>query len=77
MNVASGESLAIETLAKKIQRQLGINKPAVSLGKPQTGNPTHWLASIDRYQKLTGDLSVADFDGDLQECLRTWKEEIG
>lgn len=76
VNIASGKSMAIRTLAEQFLQALKIEKKIVSQNKPQTGNPTNWCADISLYQTLTKDFATPNFSKDLKACLDVWKQEI-
>ena len=75
VNVASGVNLTIISLAKKITELLGVGMPIVARNEIRPGEPQRWAANIERYRKLTGDLSTPSFEEDLKSCLLSWRGE--
>lgn len=76
LNIASGKTISILQLARKILAVLDMPMSVRTLNQDLSWNPPNWAADISRYQKLTGDLSEPDFERSLRDCLIAWKTAL-
>jgi len=72
LNMASGRSVRVMDLAKRIGRMLSNDKPVRCLGQARAGDPVLWRADVTRLKALAPELAALDFDARLREVLDAW-----
>ena len=72
LNMASGTSVRVADLAKRMGRMLSADKPVRCLGQARAGDPVLWRADVTRLKALAPGLAALDFDARLREVLDAW-----
>lgn len=73
LNVASGRSVKVRELAKRMGQLLASSKKIVFTGKQRPGDPREWRADASRCQALLGGEVPDAFDRRLGEVLNKWR----
>ena len=74
VNVASGFSIRVLDLAKRVGDALGGAKRVTCRGLRSPGDPVVWRADISLLQALCGDIRVPSFPVRLEQVLRAWSQ---
>lgn len=74
INVASGTSIRVADLAKRIGSALGSGKPVSCKGLRSAGDPAVWRADVGRLRALCPERPRPDFDGRLGRVLAHWSQ---
>jgi UDP-glucose 4-epimerase len=72
LNMASGTSVRVADLAKRMGTMLSADKPVRCLGQVRVGDPVLWRADVTRLRTLAPGLAALDFDARLREVLDAW-----
>lgn len=72
VNLASGVSIRVLDLARRVGDALGSGKPVSCKGQPSAGDPAVWRADVGRLRELCPKVSLPDFDGRLGQVLGDW-----
>ena len=72
LNMASGRSLRVAELARRMGEMLGSGKPLRCLGQARPGDPVRWRADVARLRGYASGLEALDFDARLRATLAEW-----
>jgi UDP-glucose 4-epimerase len=73
-NVASGKSISIATLARKLSSTLGISPQLIFTGKQDSGHPDKWFVEIERLSAL-GFLPTTSLETGLRRTCHWFKAQ--
>lgn len=75
VNVASGESMSVRTMAEHVIRLAGSGQAIVTLNKELPGDPKHWQADITLLRDLVP-YGAEDITSGLDDCVRHWFADV-
>ncbi len=77
VNVASGTSINVLDLSKRIREQVAPEKDIKCRGIVSSSDPKSWEADVGLLRSLAPNWQPAEFANRLNECIEFWKKDAG